>query len=453
MLILNITSCNDLTKTELLQEMPSIQVSKTLEAKDFYSLSDEWTSSTYSQILSNGKQIKEILLKTNLLKSSQPSDGVVEIPLNQALGRLAKTSSSNNDEIIKLVSENDEGKYITLKLEYAPISSGLQKSNSNNLLSDETEFYLVWQFEQFYAQEDEDNNIIYPVSVPAVNISDPSKTATVTYHADGSITWEFNDSPVAKKSTISNMESYQLVTIEAVSLDPGEIEPIDSGSSPFVPQPVAGTHLMITSIRLGESGDGAGNSSELQLFLDGNDDYTKETSKKIDYFFDNKYSLTKPRTTENKGSDGRYYKVVDVNTENHTYSFNVIEGGSIYPSDKTPGPGYWKTMPGFPILNLSATNHRFFLADDDEVYDEFAALRSWSYKKKIKTWDAETQTISEIEHKMAANFEWTGSSDDPIKGGAVRRLRHQTMVNGVTISPPYMDSNEGTTITFGILYY
>ncbi len=61
----------------------------------------------------------------------------VEITLNEALGRVAKTSTSNNDEIFKLVSENDEEKY-TLKLEYAPISSGLQKSNSNNHLSDET---------------------------------------------------------------------------------------------------------------------------------------------------------------------------------------------------------------------------------------------------------------------------------------------------------------------------
>jgi hypothetical protein len=83
-------------------------------------------------------------------------------------------------------------------------------------------------------------------------------------------------------------------------------------------------------------------------------------------------------------------------------------------------------LSGYPLIAVDPQNTtktwRFFMTDDDQDYPRMSARRASRITQSVETFNLETNAWEFVTHKILANNEWNGSSDDIIEASGLRNL-------------------------------
>lgn len=307
------------------------------------------------------------------------------------------------------------------------------KSGMSTLSAGNT--YLALSPDRFYLEDDANGNELWPVTFPAVSLSDTTDKIMVTFNKDGLV----STSKDQEKGTTQSAGETQIVFVEATPvISPNYVvEPCPDcdgggggggGGSSYFCSEVSGrgedvggstsgtqTYLSVELIRLVDTGDGD-QEAELQMFVKNDDDYEGDCfPRSYKYRFDHNGSFDSNGEQIVSGADGRDYKVPDVDMEDLNYSTFQVDIGD----------DEWRYRDYFPLIDL--TNNpgpwRLSQIDDDNDYTDFSQRRNsdpqvsdvWTYDMGDGNWKLTETGFSSDSHQY-------GSSDDPILESGVRRI-------------------------------
>lgn len=313
--------------------------------------------------------------------------------------------------------------------------------------------------DRFYVHEDKNGNELWPITFPAVSLSNTDQQITLTFNKDGFVSSSLNSAKATNQ--INSDPQPNIVFVEAVPvIGTNAIEPCyepgppECGNPPPPPDddngdgnrinhggnggaiggPTAGyqKYFTINAIQLMASGDGD-NYSELQIFVLQNDNYNHNFPEGWHFRFDSKWEggPTGDYNTWNRGADGVAYYVSDVNMEGYLYDINPTVVGSGYPG---------VNVNGFPMFDLTHQPGpwRFVFSDDDSDYEDFSIRREDEYADDIWTYNMANGTYSEVYTGFTTDYDTWGHSDDPIRESGVRNITYNNFQERVGYSDFYL---------------
>ena len=402
--------------------------------EDFHTLNNEFAEHLPNRLHQNKEAVLRLVNEERFEKAVNYVDDYYEVPIANLKGSPAKSLAESGEGYIK-VTFPDQDRIFDVSLVPHISPATLKKSVPYNNKLQSEEVFIAWDVDRFYIEEDADGKELYPVTFPVFSLEDPDFEVDVTLYRDGTLEWGGITEKNVSKNELQNSDPSLLyiTTTECTTC----IIPPDDGSGGGFPtfEPVTGSHLAMVSMMLGKSGDGSGNS-ELQMYIEENDNYSLKFSKYWGYDF-------KGDARDLKGSDGVYYHEPDVNQPGIRYSFANLPAG--------PEHYAWPQNEDYlSIIHLGTTFNRLFLADDDAVYNKFSHRTKETVVDTLSTYDFNSKSIYDIVHKISAYDMWfweTGSSDDPLDGGSLRRINEAT-VNDFSETEPFTIYNRGFEYKF-----
>ena len=455
----------------LSQEQPTQEISKidgqpivNLNAADFYK-SNVLGHMRDKLVATQGRAIIRGLNDRIQLSSIQKGYSIAVKDLGQY--RSSKTGAPDVGSTHLRVTEDDgetEDFMLTLRpyIQHPKRMAAKGKSGMRTLSAGNT--YLALSPDRFYLEDDENGNEQWPVTFPAVSLSDSSDKIMVTFNKDGLV----STSKVQDKGTTQSAGETQLVFIEGTPVvGPNYVAPPcpdcgggggggtsgggddgNDGSGSYCTE-VNGrgstsngsnsglrTYFTVNNVRLWATGDGDG-AAELQMFVKNDDDYDGECfHRSYKYRFDTVVrsnpvdiaGLPNDNTIiegADKNNNSIYYRVPDINHDDINYDFSINR----FKYDALLD--YWETeyVDYFPVFDLTSRPGpwRLVLSDDDKDYQDFSRRQQSDFAQDIWTYDMASGIWSEVFTGFSTDRKTSGSSDDPIRESGVRRITYDNV--------------------------